>query len=70
MDLQRTPMDPAAAARAFAGRLAEAGPPCFAFAAHDVDLDRLKVTWTHGVTLYMDLTREGSPSPSMPTAEP
>src|SRR5689334_21110284 len=59
MDLQRTPMDPADAARAFAGRLAEAGLPCFAFAAHDVDLDLLKVAWTHGVTLYMDLTREG-----------
>lgn len=59
MDRQRTPMDPADAARAFAGRLAEAGLPCFAFAAHDVDLDLLMVTWTHGVTLYMDLTREG-----------
>ena len=54
----RTPMDPADAARAFAGRLAEAGLPCFAFAAHDVELELLKVTWTHGVTLYMDLTRE------------
>ena len=37
----------------------KAGLPCFAFAAHDVELDLLKVTWTHGVMLYMDLTREG-----------
>ena len=59
MDFQRTPMDPAAAARAFAGRLAEAGLPCFTSAAHDVELELLKVTWPHGVTLYMDLTREG-----------
>jgi hypothetical protein len=59
MDVPRTPMDPAEAARRFAGRLAEAGLPCFASAAHDVELDLLKVTWRHGVTLYMDLTREG-----------
>jgi hypothetical protein len=58
MDFQRTAMDPAAAARAFAGRLAEAGLPCFSSAAHDTELDLLKVTWAYGVTLYMDLTRE------------
>ena len=63
MDFQRPPMDPADAARAFAGRLAEAGLPCFASAAHDVELDLLKVTWTHGVRLYMDLTREGFAEP-------
>src|SRR5829696_7200584 len=63
MDFQRAPMDPADAARAFAGRLAEAGLPCFASAAHDVELDLLKVTWPHGVTLYMDLTREGFAEP-------
>ena len=59
MDFQRATMDPADAARALAGRLAEAGLPCFASAAHDVELDLLKVTWTHGVTLHMDLTRQG-----------
>lgn len=63
MDFQRAPTDPAGAARAFAGRLAEAGLPCFASAAHDVALDLLKVSWTYGVTLYMDLTREGFDEP-------
>jgi hypothetical protein len=63
MDFQRAPTDPADAARAFAGRLAEAGLPCFASAAHDVELDLLKVTWTHGVMLYMDLTRQGFDEP-------
>jgi hypothetical protein len=56
MDFRRAPMDPAGAARAFAGRLAEARLPCFASAAHDAALDLLRVTWTHGVTLYVDLT--------------
>ena len=59
MDFALTPMDPAEAAPRFAGRLAEAGLPCFASAAHDVELDLLKVTWRHGVTLYMDLIHAG-----------
>jgi len=63
MDFQRASMDPVSAARAFAGRLAETGLPCFVSAAHDVELDLLKVTCTHGVTLYMDLTREGFDEP-------
>src|SRR4051794_19304713 len=28
-------------------------------AEHDAELDLLKVSWAHRVTLYMDLTREG-----------
>ena len=32
--------------------------PRFASAVHDSELDLLQVTWDHGVTLYMDLTRE------------
>ncbi len=51
-------MDPDEAARRFAERLEEAGLPHFVSAEHDTGLDLLKVTWAHGVTLYMDLTRE------------
>jgi hypothetical protein len=51
-------MDPGEAARRFAARLEEAGLPRFVSAEHDAELDLLKVTWAHGVTLYMDLTRE------------
>ena len=51
-------MVPGEAARRFAARLEEAGLPRFVSAEHDAELDLLKVTWSHGVTLYMDLTRE------------
>ena len=51
-------MDPGVAARRFAVRLEEAGLPPFASAAHDAELDLLKVTWTHGVALYMDLRHD------------
>ena len=58
MDDQRTPMDPGEAARRFAVRLEEAGLPSFAATDHDTELELLKVTWAHGVTLFMDLTRD------------
>lgn len=51
-------MDPHEAARRFAERLEEAGLPGFASAVHDPALDLLEVSWEHGITLYMDLTRE------------
>jgi hypothetical protein len=51
-------MDPSEAAHRFAARLEEAGLPSFVAAVHEPDLDLLRVTWAHGVTLYMDLTRE------------
>jgi hypothetical protein len=52
------PMDPCETAHRFAARLEEAGLPRFVSAVHEPDLDLLRVTWAHGVTLYMDLTRE------------
>ena len=55
---RRDPMDPGEAARRFAARLEEACLPSFTSAEHDTELDLLKVTWAHGVTLYMDLTRD------------
>ena len=58
MDFGRIAMDPGVAARRFAARLEEAGLPPFASAAHDAELDLLKVTWAHGVTLYMDLRHD------------
>ena len=58
MEARRTPMDPGEAERRFAERLEEAGLPRFVSAEHDTELDLLKVTWAHGVTLYMDLTRD------------
>jgi hypothetical protein len=51
-------MDPHEAGRRFAERLEEAGLPRFASAVHDPELDLLEISWDHGVTLYMDLTRE------------
>jgi hypothetical protein len=58
MDQRRAPMDPGEAGRPFAERLEEAALPPFVSAEHDTDLDLLKVIWAHGVTLYMDLTRD------------
>src|SRR5215217_1321292 len=52
------PIDPDEAARRLAARLEEAILPAFVSAEHDAELDVLKVTWAHGITLYMDLTRE------------
>lgn len=56
MDFGRVAMDPGVAARRFAARLEEAGLARFGSAEHDTELDLLKVSWAHGVTLYMDLT--------------
>jgi hypothetical protein len=63
MDARRTPMDPDEAERRFAARLEEAGLPRFASAVHDSELDLLQITWDHGVTLSMDLTREDIAGP-------
>ena len=51
-------MDPGEAARRFAARLEEAGLPAFVSAEYDAELDLLKVSWSRGVTLYMDLRRD------------
>ena len=63
MDQRRAPMDAGEAQRRFAERLEEAALPPFVSAEHDPELDLLKVTWAHGVTLYMDLTRDGIVEP-------
>ena len=50
-------------ARRDAERLEEAALPPFDSAEHDTEFDLLKVTWAHGVTLYMDLTRDDAFEP-------
>jgi len=61
MEARRPPMNPAEAERRFAEMLAEAGLPRFASTHHDPALDELQLTWEHGFTIHMDLTREVSP---------
>ena len=56
-------MDPREAERRVAARLEEAGLPRFASAVHDAKLDLLEITWGHGVTLFMDLTRKDIDGP-------
>jgi hypothetical protein len=58
MDFGRVAMDPGVAARHLAARLEEAGLPRFVSAEHDAELDLLKLSWAHRVTLYMDLRRD------------
>lgn len=60
MEDRRVPIDPGEAQRRLAERLEEAALPPFVSAEHDTELDLLKVTSAHGVTLYMDLTRDDS----------
>ena len=52
-----TPMDPDEAERRFADMLEEAGLPRFAFTFHDPAIDELQLTWEHGFTIHLDLTR-------------
>jgi hypothetical protein len=59
----RVPMDPGEAEHRFSARLEEAGLPRFASAVHDPELDLLRISWEHGVTLFMDLTGEDLDSP-------
>lgn len=59
----RAPTDPGEAERSFAARLEEAGLPPFVSAVHDPALDLLEISWEHGVTLYMDLTRKDIAGP-------
>jgi hypothetical protein len=57
MDDRPTPMDPDQAERHFADMLEEAGLPRFTSAFHDPACDELQVTWDHGLTIHIDLTR-------------
>jgi hypothetical protein len=61
MEPPRSPMDPDEAQRRFAEMLDEAGLPRFASIFHDPAIDELQLTWDHGLTIHMDLTREISP---------
>jgi hypothetical protein len=57
MEDRPTPMDPDLAERRFAEMLEQAGLPRFASAFHDSASDLLQVSWEHGLTIYLDLTR-------------
>jgi hypothetical protein len=57
MEDRRTPMDPDEAERRFAELLEQAGLPRFTSTFHDRAIDELQLTWEHGLTLHMDLTR-------------
>jgi hypothetical protein len=50
-------MDPAAVERRFAAMLEEAGLPRFTSVFHDTETDLLEVSWDHGLTIHIDLTR-------------
>jgi hypothetical protein len=52
-----TPMDAAQAESHFAKMLEAAGLPRFTSAHHDTTCDQLQVTWDHGLTIHIDLTR-------------
>jgi hypothetical protein len=57
MEDRPDPMDPDEAERRFADMLEEAGLPRFAFTFHDPAIDELQLTWEHGFTIHLDLTR-------------
>src|SRR3954447_11308040 len=57
MDDRPTPMDPGQAERQFAELLEEAGLPRFTSTLHDPAGDQLQVSWDHGLTIHIDLTR-------------
>ena len=50
-------MDPDEAERHFAAMLEEAGLPRFAATFHDPATDQLELTWDHGFSVHVDLTR-------------
>lgn len=54
-------LDPHEAERRFAELLADAGLPRFAVTFHDSAVDELQLIWAHGLTIYVDLTRDLSP---------
>lgn len=62
MESRRIPMDPDEAERRFAERLKQAQLPRFASTFHEPAANELQLTWDHGLTIHMDLTR-GEVSP-------
>lgn len=61
MDAPPTPMDPRDAERRFAAMLEQAGLPRFASTFHDPATNELELTWEHGFTIHVDLSRDMSP---------
>ena len=57
MEDRPTAQDPDEAERHFAAMLEEAGLPRFTSAVHDPEIDELQVTWDHGLTIHIDLSR-------------
>ena len=55
--MEDTPQAPDEAERHFAQMLEEAGLPRFTSAVHDPEIDELRVSWDHGLTIHIDLTR-------------
>jgi hypothetical protein len=51
------PLEPGDAERRFAEMLDEAGLPRFTSTHHHVSSDSLELSWDHGLSIYMDLTR-------------
>jgi hypothetical protein len=51
------PADPDDDARRFAALLDEAGLPQFDSSFHDAAIDELQLSWDHGFTIHIDLTR-------------
>ena len=57
MEDRRMPTDPDEAEARFAAMLEEVGLPRFDSAFHDPAIDELQLTWEHGFTIHLDLTR-------------
>ena len=57
MEDRPTPQAPDEAERHFAAMLEEAGLPRFTSAVHDPEIDELQVSWDHGLTIHIDLSR-------------
>lgn len=56
-------LDPLEVERRFAEMLEAAGLPSFGSVYHDPEIGMLELTWDHGVTLHVDLTRGGPIEP-------
>lgn len=52
-----SPLDPEYAEQRFAQMLDEEGLPPFQSSFHAVELGELQLTWDHGLTIHIDLTR-------------
>ena len=62
-DFTTPPLDPEAAELRFAQMLAEAGLPPFTSSGYEPQIDELTLSWDHGFTLHIDLSRGGELEP-------